>query len=159
MMLGDETMVGWILTVVLGVKDGCRRDGENVTLLGESMTLLSVTLERGSVAAVGHNVTLRGETGGVVVSNSVTPLDASRLRSNVIAVAKWSPCDDSDPLGDGGSELEELGFEFQDCELGEKDSTVTSKDESDEVESVLMPTPTKHKRNHFARISKTEHPL
>ena len=45
MMLGDVTMVGWIFTVVLGVKGPDRRDGENVTLLGESITLPSVTLD------------------------------------------------------------------------------------------------------------------
>ena len=45
MMLGDETIVGWILTVVLGVNVAGRRDGENVTLLGESMTLFNVTLD------------------------------------------------------------------------------------------------------------------
>ena len=74
---------------------------------------------------MGHSVTLRGETGGVDESKSVTLFGESLLRSNVDSgsrVEKGSlcdDCDDSDPLGDGGSELEELGFEFQDCEFGE----------------------------------------
>jgi hypothetical protein len=38
--------------------------------------------------------------------------------------------------------LEQLGFEFQDCEFGEKVSTAISSDESDEVEFVLMLVPT-----------------
>ena len=71
----------------------------------------------------------------------MTPFVDSLLRSIDGNVVKWSLCEDSDPLGDGGSEFAELGFEFQDCELGEKDSTVTSHDESEEVEFVRNPTP------------------
>ncbi len=93
-------------------------DGENVTLLGDSATLVSVTFDCGIVTLVGHIVTLMGDTGGVEESSSVIKsLQASPSRF-VLALAATQPadiCDDSDPLGDGGSVLG-LGFESRDRE-------------------------------------------
>ena len=118
-IFGDVTIVGPNDVVCVG---------DIATCVGDRETLEKVEL-------FGQSVTLRGESGGVAeLSNGETSLAFALVNVvlQLIDTTSDEVFDDSEPLGEGGNELK---FETLDCD----ESILSSNDESEEVESDLIP--------------------